>query len=785
MRLTYTGSVQLAEMAAAFPYQVQPVFATTDYATNLTPNSTFDFQSLKVESLLGCAMTEPLFIPHCQVNTAGATIVDDGAYIRTGFPVVNWSTITLSGPGGIQAFSYRPWGHQYFDVLCTDETQAANMSLTAQVDGSFSAAGMTVILTRNHFGRVDGSTTASSWEVRFNVGANNLYSLLGGSGQYVQLRLSTDNGSTFKVLNGKLKPSTNPLSFLGNATPNEGGTPIVIEALAYAGSLMISLGGQSAPYIVELPAQGSTNGPIPAAIAYPKITAVKVMASNFTQFSWQVHPTKFATTGQYTSMVSQIGFTPDPSTPMYAHVTLLQQAYTLYTGDSQSEGGGSLQWNWLPDGSTSQYQVILSNPQTGTYNGTGYADASIAFTRITTRIDGLSRVNPYTASSVIPKEVKEVITFDLNRLSIDHALDITLDNWKGIDFLQQAIGLRGYGNIGVSMRLGWAHMGPSPVDGLPGFQHFYGYCDTYDYTQPDDNHAFLTLHCLDQMQWLKDQLIAAPPDMDGWNHYYAMFYLAQRAGITPAQMGFLAMVPDDPFSSAPFDPNPYFLPFGNGMHPWTPRDRTLPIMDLMQYIRKATGFVLFMDAYGLLRYEPLIPPADVPVTKVYRATADYGYGQGGGQFNEIASLMLRNSTKDTRNQVVVIGIDAYSADWSPIVQKREDSASIYTAMGDTPPQNYCGYPKPFIWMDSRFANQGFASAAADNIFAILRLPDQQVRLESAWLQPEVFPMQVIQVDYPRANSLGVNFYVLSVVNILSVMGNQLTLKSYIGGKFLL
>jgi len=402
----------------------------------------------------------------------------------------------------------------------------------------------------------------------------------------------------------------------------------------------------------------------------------------------------------------------------------------------------------------------------------------------------------------MPLEVQQVvenISFDPNTLAISHTMQVTVDNFQGITSLYQTYGLRGYGNMGIAMRMGWDHM-PNGPDGGIGWQHFYGFINEYLYQRGAGGDSKLVLNCVDQMQQMADVLIAAPTDLDGWNHYSAMAYLWMYGGVTPAQLAFAGLVPTidggtllsdpsgsiDPFGVSPDDPTPggYFLPYGQGMHPWTPRDRTLPVLSLMEFVRKTTGYLNYIDAQGYARYEQWIPPSAGVTKKVYDEYAYDGYGQPGGEVNELFGMTARIGTANTRNRTILIGIDAFGPEWAPIVESRQDDASIFTDPSVTPPQNYIGYEKAFIWLDARFANEEYASAAADFIFAINRLPDYDVTCQ-AWLQPEIFPLDTIMVNDWRSNSAGIPFYVMSVQNTLSVLSGNLVLTTTLTGKFLI
>ena len=118
--------------------------------------------------------------------------------------------------------------------------------------------------------------------------------------------------------------------------------------------------------------------------------------------------------------------------------------------------------------------------------------------------------------------------------------------------------------------------------------------------------------------------------------------------------------------------------------------------------------------------------------------------------------------ENTRNQVILIGIDQYDPRWSLIVTKLEDSASIYATPG-TEPQNYKGFKDPFVWVDSRFANQAFADAAALNLYGLLRLPGLEAQWTS-WLQPDLYPMDVVGINESKSGTEGVPFYIMAMRN---------------------
>jgi hypothetical protein len=787
--LQYQCSLVTADMESAFPAQTQPAIAMTDFMRDLTPNAVAARDRFKIDPQLHCGFAQPIFIPHNQVSGAsGVVFVDDGDHLLAGVPNVTWSAITITGSYAGQAFANKSWFTQEYDIKDATGDSADTLSVSATAT-ALMAQGFVLMLSRNIFGGLDPTaTTTPYWECRFTIG-DRLYSVRGGTTDFARLGRSDDGGATWKTLNAKLRVGGNSVAHMGNVYPASNAELIAVEVFTINSKLMVSVGGAASAIVLQLP------DPTP----YPTVTEVTVNAAYFSQFGWHLHPYKFACVATMTSAQKQLGFLP---TSLLYSVTSVVGGHNLADGAHYTEIGSTITVG--TDGglsATPQYDLMIENPPAtlSPYAGTAYANKTAAISRVTLRTPSLSRVYPYTPQPVVPQEIVESISFDPSSLQIRHSLSITMDNFKGIDWLWQQYGIRGYGNQHIAFRCGWQHMQGGPDGGI-GWQHFYGYATSYQFSRGSGGAARLTMSCTDQMQQLEDVLIAAPADVDGFNHYSAMALYLMNAGITPLQMAFAHLVPTisgrtllsepggaiDPYGVAPGDPTPggYTLPYGTGMHPWTPIDRTLPILALLQPIQKVTGYLLYVDAFGFFRYEPWIPPSAIGPKRTFTETATDGWGQPGGALTEMFDLTITSSTDSTRNQTILVGIDAFGPEWAPIVEKRRDEPSIFTAPGDLPPRNHISYPKSVIWTDARFANPQFASDSADRLHAMVRLPDYTANF-SCWLQPDLFPMDVIYVDDWKSNSLGVPFYVLSVVNRMSVLGDNLTLRSQIGGKYLI
>jgi hypothetical protein len=442
--------------------------------------------------------------------------------------------------------------------------------------------------------------------------------------------------------------------------------------------------------------------------------------------------------------------------------------------------GGTIRGDLYLDGATGYYELGMSGADKtlsadevySSYQGQFYSEDTPVLTRVTTRFQG--QIEPPSSSFIrIPlgigginpvRQVSHQMVFDPSSLTITSSATVTLDNWHGVDYTRFTTGVGAFGNVGVGLMLGHAHQQFKAPYGRFGMPRFWGMSDTRGFnTSPGGSPSTMTLICVDQTQQLQESLVAAPPDMDGHNHYWAMAFLAQLAGIPVSKLAFAHLVPDDPYSFTRYDTEPYFLPMGAGMHPWTPVNRTLSVLSLMEQIRKATGFMQYFDTQGYLHYEPFSPINSylAGVKRIFTHTAFPSYTgrdwQGG--LTEIKNLSISSSVRDVRNQTLLIGVDSEHS-WGVIGSKLEDAPSISSPAGSQP-VNYKGYKSPFVWMDSRFANEGFALRSSLSLFRWLRQPAITATFE-CWPQYDLYPLDMIYIDDWRTGALGIPFFIMSM-----------------------
>jgi hypothetical protein len=121
---------------------------------------------------------------------------------------------------------------------------------------------------------------------------------------------------------------------------------------------------------------------------------------------------------------------------------------------------------------------------------------------------------------------------------------------------------------------------------------------------------------------------------------------------------------------------------------------------------------------------------------------------------------------EVRNVNITIGMRAFTK-YEPIVYKWEDADSIY----DPNAFNFLGYPANSVQMDSQFAVDEYAYRASVDLHRVQRMPGAGVILET-WLQPDMFPLDMIMVQSKRAGTYGLRYMITSVRHIETNAGGS-------------
>jgi len=534
--------------------------------------------------------------------------------------------------------------------------------------------------------------------------------------------------------------------------------------------------------ITEAPTSGIP--PPPVSTVQPRIRELRVRATYFTHFHCEAHPVKWACSAELLSNPFTLGYTPDPDTPPYYLIWGLYDAVARASDDpwfpQYPDGAIIIVETVDPEAPDQQYRLLMTNPKEGSYQGTDYSNVTAALTRITTKVNGLwidaSGTEPVP---VTPVDVVQRTRFDEAGLTIQRSLDITVNNLHG-EWGGHAA------NIGVTFDLGLMN----PIY-RPLIRRFTGFADGFEWIRSESARAYMRCSCTDQLQQMAEAIIFYTPDFDGHNHYWVMRYLANYAGITDSRIGFIDLVPDDPYGAAEGDPAPFFLPFGDGMNPWTPRARTMTVLDLGNYVRQATGFILFVDEDGFLQYQQWIPPSPNEAVMTFTEVARDPYADpeegaaGDERLAEYWNLRVRVSNRDVKNVSFLLGTNPYAQNtigWNFTAITHIDWDSIDSPVNQRP-DNYKGYRSHMFWSNPQFSDPDYAEISAARVFEICRLTDYEVQFDT-WLQPHLKVMDVIQVNDPRSGATNVPFYIMETTDHWSIMGGTQVLRTSISGKFL-
>lgn len=775
MQLQPKGVLSLNYFRGSVPFQTQPAISLPDISVNAILGNCTALDLMTVDPIAGCMFSRPMFVPHNQTLLPEGepfAPLDDNAYLNLDLPTWQWDLMEVEdGDVGnkveAQYFRGRTWAHQTLDIFwnSNDSPAPARVTLTkllGEEQEHDTIQGVIFFLSRSVYNAIPGGAE-TYFDLQVEIDAK-LYSLVVSSSQYGQFRVSVDDGATWKVTASAVKLGSSMADTMGSKPPERGQNPLAFEFLVINDQLQVKVGNQQVPY--SYPLSISSDG-------FQEITKVIVDAACWTQFNCEAHPLKFATLSTMLSNPLSIGFSPS-NTPYY-RIAGLKSVVTRASGaawDVEFPSGSSVtvEQAGLTTDQDQLYLLTILNEEEGVYAGLSYAAKTAAVTRVSVEVDGIWAVVPTFPRNVIPRELCETIRLDMNRLTIDQELTFTLNNFYG-QWRGQS------GNIVVGLSLGYAQ----PSSGY--FPRFTGLCGRYEFNRPNQSSASITFRCQSFMKQLADGHNYSPPVMDGWNHYYAIAFLAQCAGIALSQMAFSAMIPSDPYSYTGWDPDPFFLPLGDGMRPWTPRNQENTILQLMDYVRGPSGFMLYFDAQGYLRYEKWQPFA--PGTHV-RIFTEGPTGADGENLTEYFNLRLVSDIEEVRNQVLLVGIDQFNLSWPAIPFAVQDDASIYAAPGFEP-LNYVGYKKTFTWVGTRFANTAYAAESAARLLELLRVPGLEVTFET-WMQPDIYPMDVIYINESRSGSEGVPFYVIETTTRWTLErtrnGAVQVARTFITGKFL-
>jgi len=832
------GIIKIQDMHTAFPYVWQPPVTLP-----MTP-SDFHSQVAKVDEFysdpeLGIITQQVVLVPHDQ-KVSGHTPVDNNAHLL-GIADVTWQNWTLTPAPDIVTQHFRDrtaLGHQVIDVKNKNKASAANSVCKCETALAQNWQGFEFRFSRGMWAWHETSGEDYLY-IYFTVNTGVDLDDEDGDPIYntdFAVRIDRTSGVTVLSDSGtgaatggagqvfrEIKSSAAESTFAGtqitgNHSRLRGTEQVTIKVKVLGDHLAVSVnpGGTRFESALVLTSGSISTGAADRDSKAPKfwnkplITQVRLSAKGFSHLTFALHPMKWRAYSKCTTPQQQIGYTPDASTPIFYQINFPHDSDEVDSGKWYTSffptGGHKLRITTVPGtGLTSvpEADIEIEAPAViGTYNGVGWANHTIALSSVAFRVDGITDFGSaapyiiplgfkYTAADKHPSYIKDTIAFNPARMQIQHECSVRWNNRQGINRLRQEIGVTGTGNVALSLELNWRHLVRDLTK--PNYEpRFYGFCDTYVFSNAPNNQAFLDMQCVDQMQQLAEAFMHNPPNLDGMNHYYAVSLLAGFAGIDISRMGFARYIPTKPFTAVADDPSPYFLPRGTGMRPLTPVNRSVSILEMIERIQKYVGFLLYFDAQGMLRYEEWILPNPNNPKKVFRPYPDADINRENGAvvpglaLNEVSEVVTRSTTRGVRNNVAVQGVDLYNTDFftPPITKKRVDNESISSIPGSQP-RNYKGYRSSLVWMDNIFASDAYATRSVEKLYGILRQPDYEIQLSNLWMQPDLYPLDVIWwQDDCYAGTSGIPFYVMSITTEVGLVGKTKIQRCSLTGKFL-
>lgn len=516
-----------------------------------------------------------------------------------------------------------------------------------------------------------------------------------------------------------------------------------LEFRLIAGRMMIWT-GSNGPYVYDEHRFNADGG------AIVTINSLHVRAYKFTSFACSGHPTKWKTECIYDSPEIPIGFYSES----------IQQPYIDPAGVVPDGWFATIYESYAGSlyGPIVTYRMVVGGPIAGYYNGEPYADFCAAVRAVSLFWSPQIYFNPAAPIQTLPEAITVTHEFDMNTLQINSGGNLIFNNNR-----PRNLGPWGYGTFGEWLRATGqvaidVYMTRTTPSGSipPGVRTFAGYGNTIGEISAEYEGSYFTMHLADRKRQLMNPRFALPW-LDGWNVYYAMAYLAQLGGVDISDMTFSPYVPNVPFGpgsdlGSPEGPS-YYLPVGDAGSILT-RFSGQNLWEVMSKIAYAIGYMLFFDANGQLQFRKFTMPAGLKRSfyESDRASA----AQPGGGLEGCWSMAVTKDMGEVRNVSITIGMEAFTK-YRPIVFKWVDGDSIYTPTAF----NHLGYENAAVWMDSQFGNEAFAYFASYEMFRFLRIPGYAVTF-TTWLQPDIFPLDMIGVQSPKLGTYGLRFMVTSV-----------------------
>lgn len=399
----------------------------------------------------------------------------------------------------------------------------------------------------------------------------------------------------------------------------------------------------------------------------------------------------------------------------------------------------------------------MGGPVDGTFRGVDYSDFCTAVRAVQLFWTPLTVYNPAAPLTLEPEVIEVSHEFNVDTLQIDSSGVLLFNNNRPrnlFGFETWGEWLRDTGQVAIDV-----FMNRTDPNGNFGIEQqvFAGYGNVFGRIDASANGSYFQMFLADRKRQLMSPRFALPW-LDGWNVFYAIAYLAQLGGYHIDDMAFNQYIPSVPFGPGSdlgsAEGPAYYLPVGDAGSVLT-RFSGQNLWSVMSKIAYSIGYMIFPDATGALQFRKFKMPAGIK-RSFYESDRESALYQAGGGLEGCWNMTVEKDMAEVRNVNITIGMRAFTK-YEPIVYKQEDSDSIYDPLAF----NHLGYPNPSVWMDSQFSDEEFAYTASVGMHQFLRLPGYRVTL-STWLQPDIFPLDMIAVQSRKLGTYNTRFMVTGV-----------------------
>lgn len=766
---------------------------------------------VEFNSIIGCCYPRRLFVPHDNdIANANYTQLKRGCTPGGVNPTVEW---TILDTNAISLFTrpFNPIGFcalqalmdvnfsastDYFNAFTPIGTKEGTAYLGAQAPLPTGCQGFTATLMQWCKNPVDTGTNDPSnvvvsrirWRTTDDAGTYRWFSMrIDQSGRLAiaYADASSPDNATWTVIadvrmgGGRERQSPgNRLSVgvqenydatLGSLIMDDGArrNPLVFEVLIMGGQMMLFLDGNDMPWV--WPSFASSGG---NTMGYAD--QVEIQSNCFCVLEWSVHPTKFLAAAQIAGVPVNLGFVPTAGQIAQTELVLHTAPATPLAPLGWTPAGGSAPTLAIDAvrtvGTELAYNMTWALAPAGSWKGQSYVSSVAAVRAVTGLLPGMAYVSAGFPQDYEPEAIDVTHHFNFESLSIASQASLRFNNFNGQFSSASGISwVDNNGHVGVTIDMGISQQGTVATG---PFRQFTGIANTaFRDEMGAGGQSHVVVECRDC--WITaDVPVWNLPWMDGWNIYYAIYYLAQQAGVTPDRMGFWldGYVPTDPYGVGSSDTNPYFLPLGPAGTPLTRFTGGQNIHDVMSKLANSIGYMLFFDVYAVLQFKKFsfynYPGAPYPISgKTFTAYASDIFSNPivNQQCTDIMEGSYSGGLTEVRNAVTTIGVNTVGPYWDAVVGHAVDTSSWYngaTNVGGI--NNFKGFIDPLVWADNIFADRAYAQFAASQLLAFLRLPRREVHL-STWIQPDapVYPLDVIFVSNPRSGASTWPFLVLT------------------------